>query len=689
MTHYLRISIIVVFISGFIPGAFAQEFVAIPETGVRLGQGWDSARENALSNVCIEFLPRTSGAQTTELEMREVSDRSELMESLDVSATASVKAMGVSASAKAAFAKSSKVSAYALSFVVQARVDNGYDFVAPKPVSAAGFYPGRAPESWWARMFGAGRWDRIPAPVTSPPDYDPQAIGAQVKLTPWALSLAQKDDGSFERSCGDAFVHAIYGGAEMFGMVSIETSSIEKREDVSATVKASGSFFEAGASFEQEVKKADDKSTIEVRFFQSGGAGGLIASSREQFVKKLETLAGEAQRDPKLTRLAVMPYHVLANWPAPAGEWPPQNEFSERVAQYWTYTSLYEDMQQALENKDKFTFDRGVSTEELAQLQDEVHDIRRRLELMARDNAQLPHPLIRLSIAPKRIAAARNRLSAATGVDPQMLAGAEGVRWLADRDDADAVLLRLAIALDTPLKDPRWFLTRMPYPAKSEDTKDWSEEKLRDELATLYFEGPSKRRCRTGATARGCMSNKQIALWKSRIVLGSGLSRGPEVGDPHYGNTAFDDASEPRMRPAQLHRIDVHIARLGGLAAFQFSFVGEDGKPFSPGLHGITGPNVPHASLELEEGEHIATLEIAYKAEPIPAFQAFRLTTDRKRVFDAFAKAGIPSAKPTDRFEAPEGAELAALFGHMIVDKIKDKRVEFLISLGPVYRTLD
>jgi hypothetical protein len=689
MTRCLRIVIILVLVGGLIPGALAQEFVAVPETGVRLGQGWDTARESALSNVCIEFVPRTSGAQTTELEMREVSNRSELMESLDVSATASVKAMVVSASAKASFASSSKVSAYALSFVVQARVDNGYEFVAPKPVGTSGFYPGRTPDSWWARMFGTGRWDQIPIPVKNPPDYDPQEIGAQVRLTPWALSLAQRDDGSFEHHCGDAFVHAIYGGAEMFGMVNIETSSIEKRKDVAASVEASGSFFEAGGSFEEEVKKADSKSTIEVHFFQSGGAGGLIASSRELFVKKLETLAGEAQRDPKLTRIAVMPYHVLANWPAPGGEWPPENEFSEWVAQYWTYTSLYEDMQQALDHKDDFTFDRGVSIKELAQLQDEVHDIRRRLERMARDNAQLPRPLIRLSIAPERVAAARKRLSAAAGVDPQMLTGAEGIRRLANRNDADAALLRLAIALDLPLKDPRWFLTRMPYPAKSEDTEDWDDETLRDNLAALYFEGPAKRRCRAGATARGCMSNAEIALWKSRIVLGAGLSRGPEVGYEDPVATAFDDAAEPRMRPARLHRIDIYVAHIGDLAGFQFSFIGEDGKPFSPGLHGLKGPNVPSASFELEKGEHIAALEIAYKAEPIPSFKAFRLTTDNGRVFDAFAKAGVKPSKPTHRFDAPDGTELAALFGHVYEDKIKDRHVEFLISLGPVYRTLD
>ena len=689
MKQLVRTLYIMAITGSLISVAPAQEFIAAPETGVRLGQGWDSARENALSNVCIEFVPRTSGAQTTELEMREVSDRSELMESLDVSATASVKAMGVAASAKASFASSSKVSAYASSFVVQARVDNGYDFVAPKPVSTSGSYPGRAPESWWARLFSNGRLNQMPTPVTSPPDYDPQAIGAQVKLTPWALGLAQRDDGSFERSCGDAFVHAIYGGAEMFGMVTIETSSIEKREDVSAAVKASGSFFEAGASFEEEVKKTDEKSTIEVRFFQSGGAGGLIASSREQFVKKLESLAGEAQRDPKLTRIAVMPYHTLVNWPVPGGVWPPENEFTERVAQYWTYTSLYEDMQRALDHQDEFTFDRGTTVTELAQLQDEVHAIRQRLERVAHDNAQLPRPLIRLSISPERIDEARKRLSAAIGVESNTLVGAEGMQLIADREDADAALLRLAIELDKPLKDSRWFLTRMPYPAKSSDTKDWSDKMLRDKLGALYFEGPAKRRCRAGATARGCMTNNEIALWKSRIVLGSGLSHGSEVGAVEQGNTPFDDAAEPRMRPARLHRIDVHVAHIGQLAGFQFSFVAQDGKRFSPGLHGITGPNVPHVSFELEEGEHIATLEIAYVPEPIPHFSAFRLTTDRQRVFDAFKKAKISQVNATHSFKAPEGTELAALFGHLIADKINDRTVEFLVSLGPVYRTLD
>ena len=273
----------------------------------------------------------------------------------------------------------------------------------------------------------------------------------------------------------------------------------------------------------------------------------------------------------------LIPYQALANSPVPGGDWSPENEFSARVAQYGAYASLYEDMKRALDNEGTFSFNCGVTKDELTELQDEVHAIRQRLERMARDNALLPQSPIRLSIDLQRLTAARMRLSAAAGVDPQKLSGDDAARWLAANDSTDAALLRLANDLQLPLKDRKWVRTRMPYPAKSDETQSWSDDRLRDKLAALYFEGPAKRRCRAGATARGCLSNREIELWRSRIELGKGISRGDQVGDKSPEWTPFDDAVEPRIRSAQLRRIDIHVAHIGHLAGLQFSFADAKG----------------------------------------------------------------------------------------------------------------
>ena len=139
-----------------------------------------------------------------------------------------------------------------------------------------------------------------------------------------------------------------------------------------------------------------------------------------------------------------MPYQALANLPVPGGDWPPENEFSARVAQYGAYASLYEDMQRALDNEGTFCFNRGATKDELTELQDEVHAIRQRRERMARDNALLPQSPIRLSIDPQRLTAARMRLSAATGIDPQKLSGDDAAHWLTANDSTDTARLRLA-----------------------------------------------------------------------------------------------------------------------------------------------------------------------------------------------------------------------------------------------------
>lgn len=63
---------------------------AVPPSGIGLGWGWQSAREAAIPSICVEFARGEDLAQTAQLTIREVSDRTELMEELGVSASAAV-----------------------------------------------------------------------------------------------------------------------------------------------------------------------------------------------------------------------------------------------------------------------------------------------------------------------------------------------------------------------------------------------------------------------------------------------------------------------------------------------------------------------------------------------------------------------------------------------------------------------
>ena len=109
-----------------------SERVGFVGTGAQLGWGWDSTLEEARPNVCVEFERATEGAQTVNMSISEVSNQSELLEKMDLSATASVKAM-VSVEAKASFAKEVAVNSSSSSFLVRATIDNGYEHTAPVP----------------------------------------------------------------------------------------------------------------------------------------------------------------------------------------------------------------------------------------------------------------------------------------------------------------------------------------------------------------------------------------------------------------------------------------------------------------------------------------------------------------------------------------------------------------------------
>ncbi len=86
-----------------------RQTISVPESGVGLGMGWDSSRAEVIPNNCLEFAALRSTGQTINMEISEVSDQSEMMESMNVSASVSARSIFASGSAKTDFAKSSKM----------------------------------------------------------------------------------------------------------------------------------------------------------------------------------------------------------------------------------------------------------------------------------------------------------------------------------------------------------------------------------------------------------------------------------------------------------------------------------------------------------------------------------------------------------------------------------------------------
>lgn len=307
----------------------AIEIVESPSTGVALGWGWNRGDSEPIPTICIEFVPGEEPAQTRYMTMHEATDSYELMESLGLSAEASVKAIGFEGSGKAAFAKSQNITSSKTVFVLNATVQNGVRYASPVPESEAaeGYQP-------VVNERGGSR-------------------GA-IRLTPEALKLAQKNDPSaFKRMCGSSFVSAIYGGAKLTATLSFTSRSKSQKEKLQAEMSGSG----WGARFKAKVQKAKTENSssdrMDISIFQTGGKGDAIPVSKEDLIAKLETISMDAYVAPKDFQIAITPYEILSNWP---GKMLPdkETEFDE-LASYWgAYNTLYDEIQHILNEPERY-----------------------------------------------------------------------------------------------------------------------------------------------------------------------------------------------------------------------------------------------------------------------------------------------------------------------------------------------
>jgi hypothetical protein len=645
-----------------------SERVGFVGTGAELGWGWDSTLEEARPNVCVEFERATEGAQTVNMSISEVSNQSELLEKMDLSATASVKAM-VSVEGKASFAKEVAVNSSSSSFLVRATIDNGYEYTAPVPPNPNMERPAEK-RSLWDRLFSS-----------RPPAQEPvDGGGRQVRLAPWSLELANKPDNleSFRRVCGDGFVRAIYGGAELYGLVTISSDVVNSSRQFSETIAGSYSFVQADQSFEERIHEIDENAKTNVTFFQVGGSGGAIASDRAGFVEKLQKLTGEAAETPKHMSLAVLPYTELVNWPQAQRLDPESHDLNEILVEYWNFTSLYHDVQRARAHPDKFLLGRGIDEAGLRDLEDELNAIRARLERMARDNATLPEPVTRLPIPTVRLSGA------------QALVAGQGSEADAQRSSQRAsaqTLLRLAADLegvDTWKPDINWFKVRMPLPRIALAKDDYDDPELRRWIVDWYIGRLARRQCDVSPSARGCLSNAELAVWEQRVIL-------EDVNDLVYGDAAgpgggdrFDDGHNWRVRESRLRRIVAYPDKFGPetpLFALEFFYDNADGTTFSTGLRGIKGKLKPRV-FEFQDDEYLVKAELHLSEK---YFDAASFTTNTGRVFDPFKAAGHPVKEKDIAFEH-EGYPLLAFFGEVCNEPVGDRALIWPCKLGPVFK---
>ncbi|MCU7872161.1 MAG: hypothetical protein KZQ91_05395 [Candidatus Thiodiazotropha sp. (ex Lucinoma borealis)] len=434
--------------------------VNYPETGVDVGWGWDSEEGIPQPNVCIEYSIEEDMGQTKYMTMTEVSDSRELMQSMNISAAASIKTIAYSASGSAKFAKNTKINSFSSNFVLNVSVDNGVRYATP--------------------LLPGSRGD-----IKDPETRKTLPDAGSIRLTSDALRLAkQRDLTDFLNLCGDSFVAALYGGARLTSVITVTSSSRKEKEQASAEFSGSGwgVNVKASASGSSEANIASNR--VNMRFFQTGGRKDKIPASKGDLIEKLDSLTTEASDYPAYYRVTLMPYTVLSNWP----EKSIQLDLSEQdqLADLWSrYAGLYEDIEYIFKHRQEFQI---LNSEmKFIPLQDEHIDSLEKLQDQVQAGlSRLQDEALRCSV-------------------PEELCEFDENLYLSPF----AYFIQLPLPIDMTEKNKE-------CPCADDSPKGERETNIAA-LVDYYIRNPVKNRCINNPVDRGCLSNARIDQWMNRV----------------------------------------------------------------------------------------------------------------------------------------------------------------------------
>jgi hypothetical protein len=244
-----------------------------PTGGVPLGEGWMRGLEQKAPTTCVVFGSVQDAAQDKNLQILSADDKSSLMNQLEVSAEVQVKAIGGNGSAKTDFVKNVELKNEFSNFSVQGSVENGAYYASP------------------------------------------DANGV-MDLKPQFARLAKSDPASFYKQCGDSFVSALYGGAELYGLITIATESIDQHTNLKNSMQLSGWVVNLTGSVTSAMDGASQQNNLAIKVYESGGSGDPFAHDQATLNTMIENLPKDAVTAPKYSKIDLTPYSLLPSWPA-------------------------------------------------------------------------------------------------------------------------------------------------------------------------------------------------------------------------------------------------------------------------------------------------------------------------------------------------------------------------------------
>ena len=192
-----------------------------------LGVGYDAVANQVRGDCVIRSPTESTGGEEVYFAIDIIESREDLVQKLNISASASLTAEFGTASAKISYFDDKHINKYSLYLLCTCVVKQSAERMRDVKLSDDA-----------ARMISSGNTD------------------------------------GFRRRCGDEFVVGSVSGGELYGFCEIITQSEDEQRDASASIRGSGSLgtWSASAGFEDAVTKLSQKFQLQFRVFSQGGA---------------------------------------------------------------------------------------------------------------------------------------------------------------------------------------------------------------------------------------------------------------------------------------------------------------------------------------------------------------------------------------------------------------------------------
>lgn len=250
---------------------------AYPESGVLLGQGWNSVASQKAPGVCVVGVEKPILGNGATMNYSYLLDKEQLLDSMSISASASFKGWIGGGSLSSSFSQALKINTNKTNILATVVADKGGVQYAPAAVEG--------------RIFSQ-----------------------KIYFTPEAQKLLDNDIDAFTKLCGDGYVASRRDGGRLD--LVFELSAAQKDKMAAATMDASGHIgpTSGSISFKKSHQEIMSKEDTSVQQLQQGGHLTMI-SSAEEALKKITDFAtfDPAQSHPY--RITIYSYRMLPGFP--------------------------------------------------------------------------------------------------------------------------------------------------------------------------------------------------------------------------------------------------------------------------------------------------------------------------------------------------------------------------------------